>query len=190
MVSQPTLFMRRVSSESNPDMPTGAYIRVSAEAATLTVSFSELEARILMKLLQEESLHGFFPIVPILVSTDVEVQNQRDRVATESPWIEMDLVQLIERQREGPRIAGSGASVVLRTVESPTARSCLIASAHRRAYRCARRGDRGGWGSERHNPVHEPMLVNDTYQPGHISGVLPHTKTPSFPNAERLQNSV
>ena len=55
------------------------------------MSFSELEARILMKFLQEESLHGFNPIVPILVSSDVAVQQNCDQAATEPPWIEVDL---------------------------------------------------------------------------------------------------
>ena len=57
----------------------------------MAVSFSELEARILMKFLQEESLHGFNPIVPILVSSDVAVQQNCDQAATEPPWIEVDL---------------------------------------------------------------------------------------------------
>jgi hypothetical protein len=91
LVDQPTLFTRRASSESSLEMPTGPCIRGSAKAATLAVSFSELEARILMKFLQEESLHGFNPIVPILVSTDVAVHQYCDQAATKPPWIEVDL---------------------------------------------------------------------------------------------------
>jgi hypothetical protein len=107
MVAQPTLFTRRARSESSPDMPTGPCIRGSAEAVTLAASFSELEARILMKLLQEESLHGFYPIVPILVSTDAEVQQHLNRVVTESPWIEVDL----EGMNGDGRFTAAGSSL-------------------------------------------------------------------------------
>jgi hypothetical protein len=91
MVAQPTLFTRRTCSHASASLPTGPCLRVSDGDTVMAGAFSELETRILMRLLEEDSHHGFYPIVPVLVSTDTETRQHRERVANLPPWIEMDL---------------------------------------------------------------------------------------------------
>ncbi len=117
METLPTLFTRRADRRPRVDESTGPSVRQDGIGDLTTLCFSELEARILMKLLDEDNYHSSWVVVPILIRDSSHVDLHLQTIVDGSPWIEMDLEGV-----DGDPLFRIAGSVI---AEGPTANALM-----------------------------------------------------------------
>ena len=86
---QATLFTRHAGPGSPLDEVASPRPGGSSSSLTRDDCFSLLETQTLMGFMNEESLHGFKPVIPVPIWTDSDLQTHSHPAADELPWIEI-----------------------------------------------------------------------------------------------------